>query len=77
MLLDLMEKFKVSAEFKVGKRVAYMKSEVEARDEDHARDLVVSRIGGRHKTPRRFINILRIAKTSKTSVVLDDGSKKR
>jgi len=70
-----MENFQVSAVFKMGKQFAKLNKEIEAKDENHAKELILSQIGSKHGTPRRFINILQIAQTSKDSVVLDNDPK--
>ncbi len=68
-----MKKFKVSAKFKMGKQHATLNKDITARDEDHAKELIMCLLGSKHGTPRRLINILNIAETSDVSVVLDES----
>jgi len=72
-----MKKFQISAEFKMGSFPAMLNKEIIAKDEEDAKEAIMRRIGAKHKTPRRFINILSIAETSDVSVVDNsDDSKK-
>ncbi len=70
-----MEKFQISAEVKIGSNLTKYNKEITANDEKHAQDILMCLIGSKHGAPRRFINILRIARTSKGSIVLNDSNK--
>ena len=71
-----MKKFQISAEFKMGSFPAKLSKEILADNEEQAKEILYRRIGTKHKTPRRFINILSIAETSDVSVVIDDSHDK-
>jgi len=72
-----MKKFRVSAEFKMGRFPATVNKEIIAESADHAKEELMRRIGAKHRTPRRFINILSIAESSDVSVVIDDSDDKK
>lgn len=68
-----MKKFQVSAEFRMGNFPARLDKEILAENEEQARETIYRRLGAKHRTPRRFINILRIAESSDVSVVVDES----
>ena len=55
----------------MGNFPAKLNKEIIACDEESAREAIIRILGAKHKTPRRFINILSIAEASDVNVVLD------
>lgn len=68
-----MKQYVVSAEFKMGKQPSKLTKEITAENEERARDKLLCILGSKHRTPRRFINILNVAQSSKVSVVDNSG----
>lgn len=72
-----MRSFQVSAEFKLGNHMARMNKEILAENKEKAIDKVLCILGSKHRTPRRFINILSIAESTNASVILDGNEQKK
>jgi ribosomal protein L20A (L18A) len=70
-----MKTFNLSGEFKLGSEMRKFSKEITANNEDHAKDLVLSHFGSKHKVPRRFINLLTVSEL-KENIVLQNDSKK-
>jgi ribosomal protein L20A (L18A) len=67
-----MKTFNLSGEMKLGSQMKRFSKEINANDEDHARELVLAHFGSKHKLPRRFINLLEVSETG-GSVVLQES----
>jgi len=64
-----MKTYNLSGELRLGSRWNKFSKEVEANDENHAKELIFAMFGSKHKLPRRFINLLEVSE-NKESVVL-------
>lgn len=66
-----MPNFNLSGEIKFGREWRKFAKEVAADNEDHARELLMTQFGSKHKLPRRFINLLEVSENQE-SVVLQE-----
>ena len=64
-----MPNFNLSGEIKFGREWRKFAKEVAADNEDHARELLMTQFGSKHKLPRRFINLLEVSETGQSTVL--------
>jgi ribosomal protein L20A (L18A) len=64
-----MKTFTLSGEVKFGSQWNTFSKELQAKNEDHAKDLLMARFGSKHKVPRRFINLLEVSELKQSTVL--------
>ena len=64
-----MKNFALSGELKLGSRWNKFSKELQANNADHAKELLMTQFGSKHKLPRRFINLLEVSETGQSTVL--------